>query len=40
MTKRTRLQKGGTMTVQEVWQVIDQMDVNMQVVAELSRSGG
>ncbi|KAJ0126689.1 Chitin synthase A [Fusarium oxysporum f. sp. albedinis] len=38
--KRTRLQKGGAMTLQEVSQVIDQMDVNMQVVAESSRSGG
>jgi hypothetical protein len=38
--KRTRLQKGGTMTVQEASQAIDQMDVDMQVVAESSRSGG
>jgi hypothetical protein len=38
--KRTRLQKGGAMTVQEVSQEIDQMDINTQVVAELSRSGG
>ena len=38
--KKTRLQKGGTMTVQEASQVIDQMDVDMQVVAESSRSGG
>jgi len=38
--KRTRLQKGGTMTVQETSQVIDQMDVDTQVVAESSRSGG
>ncbi|KAH7471139.1 hypothetical protein FOMA001_g13604 [Fusarium oxysporum f. sp. matthiolae] len=38
-TKRTRLQKGGAMTVQEASQVIDQMDVDTQVVRELSRSG-
>jgi hypothetical protein len=38
--KRTRLQKGGIMTVQEASQVIDQMDVDTQVVAESSRSGG
>jgi uncharacterized protein YigA (DUF484 family) len=39
-TKRTRLQKGGVMTVQEASQVIDQMDVDTQVAAESSRSGG
>jgi hypothetical protein len=38
--KRIRLQKGGTMTVEEASQVIDQMDVNTQVAAESSRSGG
>jgi hypothetical protein len=38
--KRTRLQKGGAMTIQEASQVIDQMDVDTQVVAESSRSGG
>ncbi|KAJ3539819.1 hypothetical protein NM208_g5337 [Fusarium decemcellulare] len=38
--KRTRLQKGGILTVQEASQVIDQMDVDAQVVAESSRSGG
>jgi hypothetical protein len=38
--KRTRLQKGGTMTVQEASQVIDQIDVDKQVVAESSRNGG
>jgi hypothetical protein len=38
--KRTRLQKGGAMTVQEASQSIDQIDVNTQVVAESSRSGG
>jgi hypothetical protein len=38
--KRTRLQKGGIMTVQEASQVIDQIDINMQVEAEMSRSGG
>jgi hypothetical protein len=37
--KRTRLQKGGAMTVQEASQVIDQMDVDAQVVAESSRNG-
>jgi len=38
--KRTRLQKRGVMTVEEGRQAIDQMDVDMQVVAESSRSGG
>jgi hypothetical protein len=38
--KRTRLQKGGVITVEEASQVIDQIDVNTQVVAESSRSGG
>ena len=38
--KRTRLQKRGVMTVEEGRQAIDQMDVNAQVVAESSRSGG
>jgi hypothetical protein len=38
--KRTRLQKGGAITVQEASQVIDQIDSNTQVVAELSRSSG
>jgi hypothetical protein len=38
--KRTRLQKGGTMTVQEASQVIDQMDVDTQVISELSKCGG
>jgi hypothetical protein len=38
--KRTRLQKGGTLTVAEASQVIDQMDVDTQVAAESSRSGG
>ncbi|KAG7001033.1 hypothetical protein FocnCong_v013526 [Fusarium oxysporum f. sp. conglutinans] len=38
--KRTRLQKGGAMTVQDASQVIDQMDVDAQIVAESSRSGG
>jgi hypothetical protein len=38
--KRTRLQKGGTITVEEASQVINQMDVNTQVVAESSRRGG
>ncbi|KAF4969921.1 hypothetical protein FSARC_2940 [Fusarium sarcochroum] len=38
--KRTRLQKGGIMTVEEAREVIDQMGVDTQVVAESSRSGG
>jgi hypothetical protein len=38
--RRTRLQKRGVMTVEEGRQVIDQMDVDAQVVAESSRSGG
>jgi hypothetical protein len=38
--KRTRLQKGGVMTVEEASQIIDQMDVDTQVVAESSKSGG
>jgi hypothetical protein len=38
-SKRTRLQKGGAMTVQDASQVIDQMDVDAQVVAESSRNG-
>ena len=38
--KRIRLQKGGMMTVGEARDLIDQMDVDMQVVAESSRSGG
>ncbi|KAJ0124110.1 Uncharacterized protein HZ326_31474, partial [Fusarium oxysporum f. sp. albedinis] len=37
--KRIRLQKGGMMTVGEARDLIDQMDVDMQVVAESSRSG-
>ncbi|RYC80880.1 hypothetical protein BFJ63_vAg16228 [Fusarium oxysporum f. sp. narcissi] len=38
--KRTRLQKGGVMTAGESRQVVDQMDVDAQVVAESSRSSG
>jgi hypothetical protein len=38
--KRTRLQKGGPLIIEEVSQVIDQMDVNTQVAADSSRSGG
>jgi hypothetical protein len=38
--KRTRLQKGGAITVEKASQVIDQMDVDKQVVAESSKSGG
>jgi hypothetical protein len=37
--KRTRLQKGGPLTVEDASQAIDQMDVDTQVVAESSRSG-
>ena len=38
--KRTRLQKRGVMTVEEGRQAINQMDIDAQVVAESSRSGG
>src|SRR4029434_945195 len=38
--KRTRLQRRGVMTVEEGRQAIDQMDVDAQVIAESSRSGG
>jgi hypothetical protein len=38
--KRTRLQKGGPLALGEASQAIDQMDVNTQVAAESSRSGG
>ena len=38
--KSTRLQRGGPLTIEEASQVIDQMDVDMQVAAESSRSGG
>jgi hypothetical protein len=38
--KRTRLQRGGIMTIEEAREAIDQMDVDTQVVAESSRSGG
>ncbi|ENH73540.1 hypothetical protein FOC1_g10009033, partial [Fusarium oxysporum f. sp. cubense race 1] len=38
--KRTKLQKGGTITIQEASQVINQIDINTQVVAESSRSSG
>ncbi|KAH7459257.1 hypothetical protein FOMA001_g20090 [Fusarium oxysporum f. sp. matthiolae] len=38
--KRTRLQKGGVMTVEEGRQVIKQMGVDTQVVAESSKSCG
>jgi hypothetical protein len=38
--KRTRLQKQGVMIVEEGRQTIDQMDIDMQVVAELSKNGG
>jgi len=38
--KRIRLQKGGVMTAGESRQVVDQMAVDTQVVAESSKSGG
>ncbi|KAH7462316.1 hypothetical protein FOMA001_g18693 [Fusarium oxysporum f. sp. matthiolae] len=38
--KRTRLQKGGPLTIEEASQAIDQMDVDTHVAAESSRSGG
>ncbi|KAM5529851.1 transposase [Fusarium oxysporum f. sp. phaseoli] len=38
--KRTRLQNRGSMTIQEGQDLIDQMDVDMQVLTESSRSGG
>jgi hypothetical protein len=38
--KRTRLQKGGIMTMEQGRQVIDQIDGDAQVVAESSRGGG
>lgn len=37
--KRTRLQRRGTMTIGNAQDLIDQIDVNTQVVAESSRSG-
>ena len=39
-TKRTRVQKRGVMTREEGRQAIDQMDVDVQAVAESSGSGG
>jgi hypothetical protein len=38
--KRSRLQKGGPSTIEESSQAINQMDIDTQVVAESSRSGG
>jgi cell division protein FtsB len=38
--KRTRLQKGGAMTVEEGRQVVNQLDDDTQMVAESSRSRG
>jgi hypothetical protein len=38
--KRTRLQNRGKMTIEEGRDLIDQIDIDTQVVAELSRSGG
>jgi hypothetical protein len=38
--KKTRLQNRGSITIQEGQDLIDQMDIDMQVMAESSRSGG
>ncbi|RKK31124.1 hypothetical protein BFJ66_g15995 [Fusarium oxysporum f. sp. cepae] len=38
--KRTRLQNRGSMTIQEGQDLIDQMDIDIQVIAESSRSSG
>ena len=38
--KRTRLQHRGKMTVEEGRDLTDQIDIDTQVVAELSKSGG
>jgi hypothetical protein len=38
--KRTRLQNRGKMTIEEGRDLIDQMDIDTQVVAESSSSGG
>ncbi|KAJ0132800.1 hypothetical protein HZ326_24130 [Fusarium oxysporum f. sp. albedinis] len=38
--KRTRLKKGGAITVEEGRRAIDQIDGGTQVVAESSRGGG
>ncbi|KAM5515600.1 transposase [Fusarium oxysporum f. sp. phaseoli] len=38
--KRNRIQKGGPLIIEDASQAIDQMDVDTQVVAESSRSGG
>ena len=38
--KRTRLQNRGKMTIGEGQDLIDQIDIDTQVVAELSKSGG
>jgi hypothetical protein len=38
--KKTRLRNGGKMTVSEGMGVIDQKDIDVQIVAELSRSSG
>ena len=37
--KKTRLQNRGSLLIQEGQDLIDQMDVSMQVLAEASRSG-
>jgi hypothetical protein len=37
--KRTRLQNRGVLTIEEGRDLIDQMDVDIQVAAELLRSG-
>jgi hypothetical protein len=38
--KKNRLQRGGPLTIEDASQVINQMDVDTQVAAESSRSGG
>ena len=38
--KRTRLRNRGSMTIQEGQDLIDQMDIDTQVLAESSRSSG
>jgi hypothetical protein len=38
--RKTRLQRSGAVTLQEVLQAIDQTDVDTQVKAEMSRRGG
>lgn len=40
MAKRRRLQNRGKMTVDEGREAIDQKDIDVQIAAELPRSGG